>query len=409
MEQHTLFELNEHIRRVLALNLPEALWVSCEIFQISRSKGHCFLSLVEKGDGEGEELRARAEGIIWRKQYSRLQRKLGKDLPRLLQVGTQVLLQVRVDFHERYGYKLLVEDIDLSFTLGQMELKRRATLDQLEKAGHMGRNRSLPLPLVPQRLAVISSARAAGLQDFLRQLEQNEYGYRFALKLFPAAMQGVKTVEEVAWQLETINGKQQPFDAVVIIRGGGARLDLAAFDEYELCAAVARQQLPVLVGIGHEVDDVLLDRVAHTSLKTPTAVAEFLLNRLMQFEAQLLQSGQGIARLAQQRLQRENLSLERFQQQLQLLPRQQTRREQQRLQNLEGQMPAALRQRLRQADSELDRCEELLRLLHPEATLSRGYSLTLKDGRIISSAEALKTGDRITVRLKDGSINSQVQ
>jgi len=154
---------------------------------------------------------------------------------------------------------------------------------------------------------------------------------------------------------------------------------------------------------------VLLDRVAHTSLKTPTAVAEFLLNRLMQFEAQLLESGQAAARLAQQRLQRENLSLERFQQQLQLLPRQQTRREQQRLQNLQSQMPAALRQRLRQAGSELDRCEELLRLLHPEATLSRGYSLTLKDGRIISSAKALKTGDRITVRLKDGSINSQVQ
>ena len=407
MEQHTLFELNEYIRQVLALNLPDALWVSCELSQVSRSKGHYYLSLVEKSDAK-EEIRARAEGIIWRRQYLRLQRKIGSELPKLLQAGTQVLLQVRVDFHERYGYKLLIEDIDLSYTLGQMELQRRETLARLQAEQLLGRNKKVPLAAVPQRLAIISAEQAAGLQDFLRQLEQNEYGYAFQARLFPAAMQGERTGPEIIQQLQAIAQAKRPYDTIVIIRGGGARLDLATFDDFELCKAVAACPLPVLVGIGHEVDDVLLDQVAHTALKTPTAVAEFLIGRAMQFEAGLLQAGQRASQLAQQQIKRAELRLERLSQQLQLLPRQHLRRETERLNGLQQQLPPVLRLRLRQEKERLRQFEQLLQLLRPEATLARGYSLTLKDGKIISSRAQVQAGEQITTRFKDGDLNSEV-
>ena len=407
MEQHTLFELNEYIRQVLALNLPDALWVSCELSQVSRSKGHYYLSLVEKSDAK-EEIRARAEGIIWRRQYLRLQRKIGGELPKLLQAGTQVLLQVRVDFHERYGYKLLIEDIDLSYTLGQMELQRRETLARLQAEQLLGRNKKMPLAAVPQRLAIISAEQAAGLQDFLRQLEQNEYGYAFQARLFPAAMQGERTGLEIIQQLQAIAQAKRPYDTIVIIRGGGARLDLATFDDFELCKAVAACPLPVLVGIGHEVDDVLLDQVAHTALKTPTAAAEFLIGRAMQFEAGLLQAGQRASQLAQQQIKRAELRLERLSQQLQLLPRQHLRRETERLNGLQQQLPPVLRLRLRQEKERLRQFEQLLQLLRPEATLARGYSLTLKDGKIISSRAQVQAGEQITTRFKDGDLNSEV-
>ena len=407
MEQHTLFELNEYIRQVLALNLPDALWVSCELSQVSRSKGHYYLSLVEKGAAD-EEICARAEGIIWRKQYLKLQRKLGRDLPKLLQAGTQVLLQVRVDFHERYGYKLLVQDVDLSYTLGQMELQRRETLERLQAAQLLGKNSSLPLSAVPQRLAIVSAEQAAGLQDFLRQLEQNEYGYAFQARLFQAAMQGERSRPEIVQQLQSITQATRGYDAVVIIRGGGARLDLASFDDFELCQAVAECPLPVLVGIGHEIDDVLLDRVAHTALKTPTAVAEFLISRAMQFEAGLLQTGQRIGQLVQQQIKRADLHLERISQQLQLLPQQHLRRESERLSVLQQQLPPALRSKLRQEEQQLQQFDQLLQLLRPEATLARGYSLTVKDGKIISSCSQVQAGERITTRFKDGDLNSEV-
>jgi exodeoxyribonuclease VII large subunit len=408
MERHTLFELNEYIRQVLALNLPDALWVSCELFDASSSKGHWYLSLVQKSE-DSDEVQARAEGIIWRKQYLKLQRKIGKELQQLLQPGTEVLLQVRVDFHERYGYKLLVEDIDLSYTLGQMELQRRATLERLQKEQLTGRNRLRTMPVIPQRLAVISAQQAAGLQDFLRQLEQNEYGYKYYAKLFPAAMQGLNTSPEVIKQLQKIEAAVRPYDAVVIIRGGGARLDLAAFDDYALCKAVAECALPVIVGIGHEVDDVLLDQVAHTSLKTPTAAAEYLLNRSMQLEAGLQYLGQDIGQYARNLMQQAGMALERFEQQLQLLPRQQLNRANQSLQNIQEQLAPNLRSQLRFEQQRLEQYDQLLQLLSPEATLARGYSLTLKDGAILRSSKQAKKGDTITTRFKDGDLNSEVR
>lgn len=408
MEKHTLFELNEYIRRVLALNLSAPLWVSCEIHQLRESRGHCFLNLIEKAEA-GDAIVAQSEAIIWQQQYRRLQRKLGKDLALLLREGTQVLLQARVDFSERYGLKLIVEDIDLSYTMGQLELQRRAIRKRLEEEQLIGKNRRLPLPPVLQRLAVISSESAAGLQDFLRQLEGNEAGYCFQVKLFPAAMQGAQAAVEVARQLARVQQAVRPYDGAVIVRGGGARLDLAAFDDYELCRAVATARLPVFTGIGHEVDEVLLDLTAHTALKTPTAVAEYLLAHNLRFEAGLSELAYQLGQLAQQKLRRESLALERVGQAVPLLAGRNIRQQRQQLDSLQQQIAPALRRRQRQEQERIRQYEQFVQLLSPAATLKRGYSITLKDGQAVAAAAGLKPGDYITTRFSDGEIKSKVE
>lgn len=257
MEKHTLYELNEYIRRIIALNLPAPVWVSCEIYQLNVSRGHRYLSLVQKAEGQ-DLIIAQSDAVLWQRQYRKLERKLGTGMQQLLSEGAAVLLQVSIDFSERYGLKLVIEDIDLSYTIGQLEQQRRATFERLKQEQLLARNRQVPLSLIPQRLAVISSPTAAGLEDLMRQLEQNEYGYQFQVRVFPAAMQGQNAPLEVAAQIRSIQSLTRPYDVIIIARGGGARLDLAAFDDYELCVAVAECPIPVLTGIGHEIDYIEL-------------------------------------------------------------------------------------------------------------------------------------------------------
>ena len=407
MEKHTLFELHEHIRRVLALNLPAPVWVSCEIAQANEARGHCFLSLVQK-DGASDQVIAQAEGVIWQSSLRKLRRKLGRTLDGLLQDGIEALLLVQVDFHERYGFKLVVEDIDPAYTLGQLELRRRQILERLENEQLIGRNRRHALPIALQRIAIISSETAAGLQDFLQQLQENAYGYRFDCQLFAAAMQGGQTEEEVIQQLRKIECRRAHFDCAAIIRGGGAKLDLAAFDNYELCKAIAESTLPVLTGIGHDVDEVLLDKVAHTALKTPTAVADFIVHRNMEFEGRLQQLGQQLRLLANHKTREAALWLERQEQAIQHFPRQLLNRQRETINRMAAELPRLARQRLRLEKNRLEQFEQLNQLLSPEATLKRGFSITLKEGKAVRSVQELKDGERITTRLEDGEVDSVV-
>lgn len=407
MEQHTLYELNEYIRRILALNLPAPVWVSCEIYQHSESRGHHFFSLVEKGAQEGTII-AQSEAVIWKRAYQKLSKRIGKDLDLLLAEGTQVLLKVQTDFNERYGLKLLIEDIDLSYTLGQIEQQRRATLQRLQSEGLLELNPACPLPAAPKRLAVISSESAAGLEDFRRQLDQNEYGYCFQYRVFSATMQGDRAPAEIARQIQAIQNLTRPYDCIIIIRGGGARLDLAAFDQYDLCAVAARCPIPILTGIGHEIDEVLLDRVAHTALKTPTAVANFIIDRAAQLERQLAELGHRLLQLAQQRFQSEGLRLQGYAKSLELLAQQQIRQAQQQLGQLQQQIPAITRHHLQLETQRLSQYNELIQLLSPASTLARGYSITTQNGKR-ASAQALRPGDTITTRLSDGDVKSTVQ
>ena len=288
MEQKLrLSELNNRIRGVLQEAFPAAVWVVAEIseMKVNRS-GHCYLVLVEK-DEDSDEILAQARGTIWSYTFRMLRPFFETTAGRSLSEGMKVLVNANVEFHPLYGYSLNIRDIDPTYTLGDMARKRLEIINRLKEEGIFEMNKDLELPLVPQKIAVISSSTAAGYQDFLNQLDNNAYGYRFYTHLFPALMQGNQASESIIAALEHIYLYEDFFDVVVIIRGGGSQLDLSCFDDYELAFHITQFPLPVITGIGHEKDDTISDMVAHTRMKTPTAVAEFLIAGAMQFEARL--------------------------------------------------------------------------------------------------------------------------
>jgi len=282
----------------------------------------------------------------------------------LLQQGMSVRLRVSTSFHERYGLRLSVEDVDPAHTIGELERRRQLTLQRLAAEDLLDRNARLPLPLAPQRLAVISSDSAAGLADFREQLDANPYGYRFNVKVFSAAMQGVQTSPEIIRRLREVRRNwPDRFDAVVIVRSGGGRTDLAAFDEEQLCRAVAEHDLPVIVGIGHETDETVLDRVAYRSLKTPTATAVFLIEQLLRAESAVLQLSRRIAQSARQITAWERPRLDRLARANQQLAQAALTTENYRLDRLETDLKRLPANALTSANDRLNHLEDLLTAL----------------------------------------------
>ncbi|MBX2873448.1 MAG: exodeoxyribonuclease VII large subunit [Saprospiraceae bacterium] len=407
MQTYSLFELNEYIRRILALNLPDAVWVTCEIAQFNESRGNYFLELVQKSEEE-DTIIARTEAALWGPNYRQLRKKIGKKLVDILQEGLEVKVQVRVSFHERYGLKMVIEDVDPTYTLGKLALKRQQTIERLEEEGKMHQNAQLELPTVLQRIAVLSSPTAAGLQDFENQVRFNPFQYHFQLDLFPTAMQGDRVSEEMRTQLRKITKREHLYDAVVIIRGGGARLDLQAFNDYELCAALADCPIPILTGIGHDIDETVADMVAYQSLKTPTAVAENLVQHNALFEGELMQLAQQLNQISQLELQQAGNELMKYQQMLQMASNNQLQQLASELQHLEQLLNPLSKIKLEQEQTILDQLSQVLGLLDLDATLARGYSLTMKEGKVIQSKTELSPEDEIEIRFKDGSVNGKI-
>ena len=276
----SLLELNSLVRRSLEQCLPDEYWIQAELSDVrSNTTGHCYLEFVQK-DPRSNNLVAKARGMIWNNIYRLLKPYFEETTGQMFASGIKVLVKVTVQFHELYGYSLTVLDIDPAYTLGDMARRRREILLQLEEEGVLTLNKELEMPVLPQRIAVISSATAAGYGDFCHQLQHNPGGFFFYTELFPALMQGNQVEESVLAALDRINARVNEFDIVVIIRGGGATSDLSGFDTYLLAAACAQFPLPIITGIGHERDDTVLDSVAHTRVKTPTAAAELLIHRI---------------------------------------------------------------------------------------------------------------------------------
>lgn len=407
MESYSLFELNEYFRRVVALNFQDALWIRCEISQVNNSRGHYYLNLIEKS-AEEEKIVAQSSAIIWAGKYRELRRKFKKTLDELLQNGTAVLLQVRVDFDERYGLKLIIEDIDPSYTMGQMELKRQEILAALLKKGLLDVNSQIDLPPVIQKLAIISSPTAAGLQDYLNQMATNAYGYQFSNQIFPAAMQGVNVEKEVLQQLKKIARLKENYDAVIIIRGGGSKLDLAAFDNFELGKAVAKFPIPVFIGIGHEIDETILDRVAHTSLKTPTAVADYLINRVLHFESTILEHKNYIRSTINYLVQEEKGQLSYVKKMVKLQANTQLRESAVLVAQFKQRLPLSTKNQLITAKNQLNQLEKVCQLLAPETALKRGFSITTANGKVVTDKAQVKKGDLLQTQLLEGIIKSTV-
>ncbi len=408
MNQHpfSLLELNALVKRSLEQCLPDEYWVQAELSDVrSNTTGHCYLELIQK-DPRSNNLIAKARGNIWNNVYRLLKPYFEETTGQLFTSGIKVLIKVTVQFHELYGYSLTIQDIDPTYTLGDMARRRREILLQLAQEGVLTLNKELELPELPQRIAVISSATAAGYGDFCHQLQNNPYRFFFYTELFPALMQGSQVEESVLAALDRINARIADFDMVVIIRGGGATSDLSGFDTYLLAASCAQFPLPIITGIGHERDETVLDSVAHTRVKTPTAAAELLINLMHETAVRL-------AGLATQLEQRTLARLE--------FERRKLSTSQSRISSSVGLCLSDARYALLTVGKELRRAsitllshqKHRLELLQqrvsdasPDKLLSRGYSITLKEGKVVTDSSQLRAGDELTTRLYKGEITS---
>jgi exodeoxyribonuclease VII large subunit len=408
MEAITLLELNGRVRSTLQFEMPDAYWVQAEISSISPSgQGHCYLELVQK-DATGRNFLAKAKANIWRGTWLKLKPYFEAQTGETLKVGMKVLLQVTVTFHEVYGYSLVVQDIDPTYTMGDMARRRKEILEQLEKDGVIGLNRELEIPALPQRIAVISSATAAGWGDFRNQLDGNIYGFRFYVKLFPAAMQGDDVERSVISALNAVAMRREEFDVVIIIRGGGAVSELSCFDSYNLAFNIANFPLPVITGIGHERDDTVADVVAHTKVKTPTAAAEFIINRVFDTASELENLTRRMSDAITEKMNAEKVRIERMSQKLPSLFAVLKTRQEQVLETLWIRSVNGVRNMLTAQAHKLEIVDKSLAAADPQVILRRGYSLTRLNGRAVRCASDLKKGDRLTTVFADGSVESEI-
>ena len=401
----TLFELNSLVHEVIEDNFDEQYWVVGELSDVSTPAfgGHFYGELVQK-DEESDRIVARARITCWARNYNIIRLRFQKEAGETLRKGLQVKLLVEVNFHEQYGYSLNVVDIDSTFTLAK---RRREILQQLEKDGILHDNQSLPLPRLLKRIAVISSATAAGYGDFCHQLEENDYGFHFDVQLFPAVMQGEQVPESIIAALEEIR-EEPPFDLVVIIRGGGASSDLSDFDSYELAACIALYPLPVLTGIGHERDETVLDYVAHTKVKTPTAAAAFIIEHQAEEAALLDDLYQRITHSAKEQIQREKQRLEHQRAVLPLIFMGFYQKGENKLVLLSQRLSSSAKQSLEREKHSLQLMQQRLNSLDPRLLLKRGYTITTCGGKLVRSIEGLAEGEVLTTQTEKGEIYSKV-
>lgn len=408
METLSLLELNGRVKSTLQFEMPDAYWVQAEISSISPSgQGHCYLELVQK-DATGRNFLAKAKANIWRGTWLKLKPYFEAQTGETLKVGMKVLLQVTVTFHEVYGYSLVVQDIDPAYTMGDMARRRKEILEQLARDGVIGLNKELEIPALPHRIAVISSATAAGWGDFRNQLDGNIYGFRFYVKLFPALMQGDDVERSVVSALNAVAARRDDFDLVVIIRGGGAVSELSCFDSYNLAFNIANFPLPVITGIGHERDDTVADVVAHTKVKTPTAAAEFIINRVFDTASELENLIRRMSDAITGRMNAENVRIERLSQKLPSLFAVLKARQEQLLETVWIRSVNGVRNLLTSQTHKLEIVDKTLAAADPAVILKRGYSLTRAGGRVVKSASDLKKGDRLTTVFADGSVESEI-
>jgi exodeoxyribonuclease VII large subunit len=473
MEQKlTLSELNEQVKETLAKAFPSTVWVIAEVSELKENRnGHCYLELIEK---QGTEIVARSRATIWSYTYRMLKPYFETTTGQYFAQGIKILVQVSVEYHSSFGLSLNIKDIDPIYTVGDMAMQRKEIINRLQMQGVFEMNKELQLPLVPQKIAVISSATAAGFQDFMNQLENNDFGFKFYTKLFQSTMQGSDAVPSIINALERIYEHEDFFDVVVIIRGGGATADLSSFDNYDLAFNITQFPLPVITGIGHEKDDTIIDLVAHTRMKTPTAVAEFLIKGMERFYDRMLELENEIVQLTRNLIESHQKQLELAASNLDYAVAGFINKNQSQLTKKGNQLQRAIKQFSFQKEHELNRMnhnikskvllwfavsknnlfqkrrnlkhainqsmlkqrsvlghykdlltgqarnmismeqkrilfhENTARLINPENVLNRGYTLTLREGKIVKSTKQLNINVEIETRFTDGSILSKI-
>ncbi len=392
-EHFSLRQLNLMVRDAIEMQLPDEYWVEAELSECRERGGHCYMELIEKDEQTNTPI-ARASAKCWRQTWQMVQPHFEHVTGQPLHAGLKVLLRVYAQFHETFGFSWIVTDIDPTYTIGDMARRRQEIIRQLKEEGVFDLQRELHIPMFAQHIAVISAAGAAGYGDFVHQVEDNDYGFKFDVQLFPAIMQGEQVEQSIIAALNKIyeanalvDSPLGRFDCVVIIRGGGATADLSGFDTLALAENVAQFPLPIITGIGHDRDESILDMVSNTRVKTPTAAAALLIDNLLQVLTRIDSAQQRLTTAISQRFANQK----------------------ERLSSMQTIIPVLAQRILSNAKHRLELLELQLQGYDPQLLLRRGYSITLHNGRAVRDPKQLKAGDEIETRVEHGSIISTVK
>ena len=406
-ESRSLSELLGLVKGAIQKELPGHYWVIAEIMEL-RENRHCYLELIEKNE-ENDSLVAKIRATIWSSRYAMLRPFFEASTGTVLKSGIKILCKASVEFHAQYGFSLNITDIDPSYTLGDLARKKQEVILRLRKEGVFDMNKELPFPLVPQRIAVISSESAAGFGDFMDSLLKNRHKFLFHTTLFPAIMQGDEAPGSISSAMELIFDSESDYDCVVIIRGGGSKADLESFNHYDLAYFITQFPLPVITGIGHERDESVADMVAQHGLKTPTAVAEFLVDHLLAFEFRLSALLDRLSSSVKNRVQHESGQLQRCQGDLMHLSRALLQKQSEYLLHTEQHLQRELAMNLEKLRNYLALLDKRRELVDPQNILKRGYSMTLMEGKSLLSIKDIKPGSILETRLHQGRIISKVE
>ena len=429
MDRLTLYELNSLVKETIEVTFTQQFWVEAELADATERRGHLYLDLVQKDEHSATPI-ARASARCWASVWASVRPRFERTTRQRLTAGMKVLLRVYPQFHQAYGFSWIVTDIDPTYTLGDMQRQRQEIIDRLKRDGVFDMQRELTLPMFCQRIAVISSATAAGFGDFCNHLQHNDYGFHFAVELFPAIMQGEQVEPTVISALDSINSRIDDFDCVVIIRGGGATVDMSGFNTLLLAENVANFPLPVITGIGHDRDESIIDMISFMQVKTPTAAAAFLIERLLNVSERITAATSSITRCVQEKLEYERIRLTALSTRIPILFSLTKTRQLSIIDSLTQRMTAAVQQDIRQRQHQLQIAAQRLapatqrtmqqeqhRLqmltqrtaaLDPAAILRRGFSMTLCNGRFVTDASQMKNGDIMETRLANGTVLSRV-
>lgn len=426
----TLFELNSLVREVLETAFDSAYWVEAELSEAREVRGHCYMELVQKDLFSATPV-ARASAKCWKSKWAKLRPKFERITGQPLHAGMKVMLLVTANFHEAYGFSWIVQDIDPTYTMGDMARKRLQIIRQLQEQGVFEMQKGLTIPRFAQRIAIISSENAAGYGDFCNQLEANDYGFKFYTKLFPATMQGEQVEPTIIAALNQINLHVDRFDVVVIIRGGGATADMSGFDTLALAENVANFPLPIITGIGHERDESVLDMVSNIRVKTPTAAASYLIDNLADVWSLIEDCQNHITTYVKYRMEQERNRLTRCAEHIPMLFSLVKTRQEARLQQLSVQMVThinnylslcrhrlqlistsihpAVERRILKESNRIEQLDIMLKSLDPQILLKRGYSITMYNGKSVRDASKLQKGNEIETLVEHGKIISIVK
>ena len=405
----TLYDLAVLIRRTIEQGLPNIYLVTAEIQSLSVNRsGHAYLELVEKSE-TGDRVISQARATIWASQFRMIKAYFESATGRLFQAGIRIMVKAKVNFHEIYGLSLNITDVLPEYTIGELAMQRQRTIEQLKADGIYDMNKDLALPRLVQRIAVISSATAAGYGDFCKQLQGNQYGYYFSTTLFEASVQGDGATTSIIAALDNIAEYRQQFDCVAIMRGGGSKTDLACFDQLSICQHICQFPLPIITGIGHDRDESIADLVANTPLKTPTAVAQFLIDRAHGCEMAVNAKSAAIMRKVAMAMSSKMTAVDRAWDRIVNRIQNIMTGKSMAIDRVWDKITNQLKNRLLQADARIQTIEARIEACSPQNALRKGYTYVMVDGKIVTSATQLKEGQLITTVFHDGNTTANVK